>query len=236
MPRRDDLVAVRRHGRPAIATHAMVGLLTVAVAVTGLALLGAVPRGLLHVVGGHDAAATWHRRLSLTLIFALVATAVVAPRASWQFLHDVTRWRRADVGWPGAFARHARHPDRHPAPRHDGRFDPVQRLVFTLMTVMFVVLVVTGVALLVLPRSATGLLAGCVRVHKTTGWLFVALVGAHILAGSGVLPTHRRVGWAMVTGRVPIRVARLLWPAWTARHTSPSPLALTRNKHEKVLL
>lgn len=214
---------MQRHAPAVVALHAVVGALVLGLTATGLGLLGVLPTPLLYLLGGHEAALVWHRLLGLTLTPLLVALPVVAPRAGRRFVADATRFCRADLPWVVGFAAHLVRPGRHVVPRHEGRFDPVQRLVFALMLVALGALVVSGAALLVLPGTSITVIAACVQVHETAGWMLVGLVGMHVLAGSGVLPTHRRVGRAMVDGHVRAVVASRLWPAWAYRQSAPEP-------------
>ncbi|TAM59841.1 hypothetical protein EPN52_06640 [bacterium] len=208
---------IRRHSSLTVGTHATVGLLVIVVAVTGLGLLGVLPTPLLRAFGGHAGVRAWHYWTGIALTCVFVVIPIAAPQQAWQFVRDVSRYRVSDLAWLLNFMRFSVAQARRPVPAHAGRFDPVQRAIFALMTIALAVLAVTGVALPLIPPSARALVGACVRIHDATGWAFIGLLGLHIVAGSGVLPTHRGVALAMATGRVSLRVAQRLWPGWTAR-------------------
>ncbi|MEO8855654.1 MAG: hypothetical protein ABI343_01575, partial [Burkholderiaceae bacterium] len=57
-----------------------------------------------------------------------------------------------------------------------------------------------------------------IRTHIVTSWLLIGFLSAHILAGSGLLRTHRGIAAAMFgDGRVAVGLANNLWPGWTSR-------------------
>lgn len=208
---------LRRHTRATAAAHAAFGAATLALSLTGVLLVASAPHALIVALGGHDGLTAWHRRLGLGVAAALLAAPLLAPHRIAGLIADVLHLRRTDIGWALAFTRFVMHPGRHRPPYHDGRFDPAQRVTFAAMGVLLAVLIVSGIALLTAPRGATGLVVVSVRVHELVSWVFLGALGTHILAGSGLLPSHRGVTRAMIDGRVRTATARRLWPEWTIR-------------------
>jgi hypothetical protein len=79
-------------------------------------------------------------------------------------------------------------------------------------------LVTTGFASNSTPTNIRLLFAWAVRIHLAAAWVFIGAVGVHVVAGTGLLPTHRGVARAMFgDGRVQTELVCRLWPGWTAR-------------------
>jgi cytochrome b subunit of formate dehydrogenase len=98
--------------------------------------------------------------------------------------------------------------------RHEGRFDPGQRVANVIMLGGLGVLTVTGVALTTLHGGPVFALLD--RIHRLTTLVVTPVILGHILVALGVLPGYRGVWRSMhLGGRVPVAVARRLWPAWT---------------------
>lgn len=207
---------LRRHVPATVVAHAVFGVAVLGLAASGLLLVTGGPRFLVSLLGGHDVLAVWHRRLGLAVTASLLAAPLLAPHSIAGLAKDVLSYRRTDIGWAQAIVRFVMHPHRNRPPYHDGRFDPAQRLLFAVMGALLVLLAATGVALLVAPRNASGLLSLTLRVHELSGWVFFFAAGAHVLAGSGWLPSHRGVVRAMVDGQVSMATAKRLWPGWAA--------------------
>jgi formate dehydrogenase subunit gamma len=115
---------------------------------------------------------------------------------------DLTWWRR----WPaavvtGGFAR------------HDGRFDPGQRLMNIGLVVVLALLVASGAAIALLHGGPWfPLLVG---VHRWSTYALTALVAGHVTVAAGILPGYRGVWRSMhLGGRLDRSVARRLWPDW----------------------
>lgn len=156
----------------------------------------------LHVWGG------W----ALTVV--VVAGPALGARSAATFLRESVRFRRADLtwlrGWPrGAFTgRFA---------RHEGDFDPGQRIANIALTVLLAALVVSGVGMARLDGGPV--FAALVHVHRWATWAATPLLAGHVLVAAGLLPGYRGVWRSMhLGGHLDARVAKRLWPAWAERH------------------
>jgi formate dehydrogenase subunit gamma len=193
---------------------------------SGLGIHERLPAWAIHLLGGHVVLVTWHGRVGDMLGLALLLAAFFVRKMLSRFLGAIMQFHRADAAWPLALLRSLRHPRQQPVlPWHDGRFDPAQRLIFLILIGSFTLLVMTGLAFNFIPTNIRLLFAWTVRIHLAAAWVLIAAVGVHIIAGTGLLPTHRGVARAMFgDGRVRIDLARRLWPGWTARRPeSKSP-------------
>lgn len=222
-----------RHRLGARVLHAVDALLVLVLLASGIALGSWLSPQATALLGGHEALAAAHQKLGLVFVIAWLLMAAWAPARWARVLCDVLHFRRRDRRWPVEFLRHYRHPKGHAAPFHDGRFDPVQRLVFLGLIAAIALASASGIALYLAPFGPSAL-AWAVRVHGASVGLLLACLGVHIAAGSGVLRTHRGLARAMFgNGQVPVPMAQALWPAWTrhelgaqARGTDePSPVA-----------
>jgi formate dehydrogenase subunit gamma len=150
-----------------------------------------------------------HTNAGWLLVAVLGVGVTVGVRAAWTFARETLRVDRGDprwlLRWPvgaltGRFAR------------HDGHFDPGQRLANVAFVGAFATVVVSGVALTTLSGGPT--FATMVRVHRGATYVLTALVIGHLVLVSGLLPGYRGVWRAMVgRGRIPRRIARRLWPS-----------------------
>jgi cytochrome b subunit of formate dehydrogenase len=144
--------------------------------------------------------------------FAL-AGLVLGARAVRTFVAETIRVDRGDrrwlLRWPlavftGRF------------PRHEGHFDPGQRIVNVVLTVGLVVVLASGAGMAAL--SGGPVFAVLVRVHSWSTYIVTPLIIGHIVVAAGVLPGYRGVWRSMhAGGRLPVHVARRLWPAWFER-------------------
>jgi formate dehydrogenase subunit gamma len=149
-----------------------------------------------------------HRNAGWLLLAVLGAGVTLGIRAAWTFARETLRVDRGDARWflrwptgalTGRFAR------------HEGHFDPGQRLANLAFVGAFATVVVSGVALTTLSGGST--FATMVRVHRGATYVLTALVVGHLVVVSGLLPGYRGVWRAMVgRGRVRARTARRLWP------------------------
>ncbi len=138
---------------------------------------------------------------------------VVGWRAARTLLTDSVRFRRSDlhwlVRWPravltGRFAR------------HEGHFDPGQRVANLVLVVLLLSLVVTGIGLWTV--SGGPVFVWFNRLHRWATYLVTPVIAGHILIASGVLPGYRGVWRAMhLGGRLRRRDAARVWPAWLER-------------------
>ncbi|HEX7325024.1 MAG TPA: cytochrome b/b6 domain-containing protein [Rhodanobacteraceae bacterium] len=210
---------LQRHGLGARILHGINALAILVLLVTGFAVSGDLPDGVSALFGGHVSANDAHRWLGLALSIGLLLLALVCARRVVRLLGDVARFRWREWRWYVGFASLLARPARRSAPFHAGRFDPAQRVVFACIVAAALVLCATGVYLFWSPPLPVSLMGPMIRAHIVAAWVLIAALCLHVVAGSGVLPTHRHLLGAMFgNGRVPIALARRLWPGWAQRH------------------
>ncbi|NJD27950.1 MAG: cytochrome b/b6 domain-containing protein [Chloroflexi bacterium] len=113
--------------------------------------------------------------------------------------------------------------------RHEGHFDPGQRIANVAIVLLLVGLVASGVAMVLVKVGPVFAIAAA--VHRITTIAFTIVIAGHIVVALGVLPGYRGVWRSMhLGGRLHLHTARRLWPGWTERHagsaeptTEPSP-------------
>lgn len=215
-----------RHDRSTRLVHLGAAIAIIALVVSGFGLADLMPDPVVSLFGGHLAFDTMHRLFGLIFSAALVLLPVLMPARAKGLVRDVTDFHRPDTRWPLAFLRFFLRPEQHRPPHHKGRFDPAQRVIFLGLGISLLLLVVSGVSLYLMPPSARMLLAWAVRIHIFATVVLIVCAGIHILAGSGLLWTHRGVTRAMFgNGRVRVSLARRLWPHWARRTAAESDLA-----------
>lgn len=134
-------------------------------------------------------------------------------RAVRSFVVETIRVDRGDgrwlLRWPrgvftGRFAR------------HEGHFDPGQRVLNIALTLGLVVLIGSGVGMAWL--SGGPVFAVLVRLHIWSTYAVTPLIVGHIVIAAGILPGYRGVWRSMhLGGRLDSKVARRLWPGWIER-------------------
>jgi formate dehydrogenase subunit gamma len=209
-----DTDRIERYGRPARWLHAAVYLTTLALLATGLWLLGGQeghPSILSRATGIADT------RLHIWLGWALTAVAalgvVAGVRAIPSFLRETIRHDRGDLRW---FVRWPKAVFTGRFARHEGKWDPGQRIANVVIVVGLLVLIVTGIGLALLHGGHTFALFA--KVHKWTAILLTPVLLGHILIAAGVLPGYRGVWRSMhLGGRLRGEDARRVWPGWAAR-------------------
>jgi formate dehydrogenase subunit gamma len=205
---------VVRHPRRARLAHAAVYLTTLPLLGTGWWLLAGGegnPSPLARALGVPDA--RLHVWLGWGLAGAILLAAVVAARRLGSLARETFRVDRGDgrwwMRWPagaltGRFAR------------HEGRFDPGQRVANVVLIAGIFVLVATGVTMTMIHGGPV--FVWMARIHKWTTIVVTPVILGHILIAIGVLPGYRGVWRSMhLGGRVPEATARRLWPGWTER-------------------
>ena len=195
--------------------HAGLYLSTFVLLLTGVALLGEGIRALEDAFGGHAATALRHRLLGAAVAGAALLAALVRPRAAGRFLAESLRFRRNELAWFRRYPAFLLRPSRNPPARHDGHFDPGQRVFNLLVLASLAALTATGV-LMWFPRAFVPAVFGwSLRIHRLATWVLVGAVAGHLLVASGVLPAYRGAWRAMHRGgRVPRELAARLWPRW----------------------
>ncbi|WP_026930797.1 cytochrome b/b6 domain-containing protein [Glycomyces tenuis] len=151
--------------------------------------------------------------------WALTAIAVAGPalglRGAKALLVDSARFRRSDLhwaaGWPkavftGRFAR------------HEGRFDPGQRIANLVMVALLLALIVSGIGLWAVSGGPAFVWFN--RIHRWATYAITPVILGHILIAAGVLPGYRGVWRAMhLGGRLRRGDAARVWPGWLERTT-----------------
>jgi formate dehydrogenase subunit gamma len=205
---------LERHGRRARLLHAAVYLLTLPLLITGWwLLLGGEghPSPLSTLTGVADTRLhVWFGRV---LAVVVLLTIVLGRRAIASFARETFRrdpgdarwWRRWPVGAiTGRFAR------------HEGAFDPGQRVANVVIVGGLVVLTVTGFAMTVLHGGPV--FARLDRIHRIATIAVTPVLLGHIAIALGILPGYRGVWRSMhLGGRVPESTSRRIWPGWTER-------------------
>jgi cytochrome b subunit of formate dehydrogenase len=98
---------------------------------------------------------------------------------------------------------------------HDGHFDPGQRLANIAIVLTLGVLTLSGLGMLYLPPGPLDLFV----IHRWAAFLVTPVLLGHIVVSAGVLPGYRGVWRSMhLGGRLPVDVARRIWPRWLERH------------------
>ncbi|MEU8799243.1 cytochrome b/b6 domain-containing protein [Spirillospora sp. NPDC048819] len=208
------LGTVERYSRPARWFHAGVYLAVLVLLGTGWWLLlgrEGDPSPVSRLLRTPDT--TVHKYVGWALAALIVVGLVLGMRAVRTFVMESLRFRAGDARWfltwpsavlTGRFAR------------HDGHFDPGQRMVNVLLVAGLFVLVGSGVGLVLLHGGPT--FAVLARLHKWSTYFCTVLIAGHVLIAAGVLPGYRGVWRSMhLGGRLDARVAGRLWPGWLDR-------------------
>jgi cytochrome b subunit of formate dehydrogenase len=211
-------IAVERYARRTRWLHAGTYVTVLALMFTGIWLLlghEGAPSPLSRLVGMPDT------RLHVWLGWAflgLIGLGVLASlRGAGRFVAESLRFRRGDLAWFKAWPK-ALATGRFPW--HSGQFDPGQRLANIALVLALAAVTASGVAMALLHGGPA--FVWLVPMHKWSTYALVPLVLGHVLIASGVLPGYRGVWRSMhLGGRLPIAVARRLWPGWTDEHVRP---------------
>lgn len=166
-----------------------------------LALITGVPDVQLHV---------W---LGWVLVAAALLPLPFALRGVATFVRETVRVDAGDLAWllrwPAALVTGR-------FQRHEGHFDPGQRLANIAIVGLLAALVVTGVALVFVKVGP--MFAILAAVHRMATIAFTVVIAGHVIVALGVLPGYRGVWRSMhLGGRVHLDTARRLWPGWTDR-------------------
>jgi len=211
---RADSKVVQRYSRPVRWFHAGIYLSVLILLGTGWWLLAGKegdPSPLARLFGMADT--TLHKDVGWALAALTGAGIVVGPRAVRTFVVESLRFRKPDwrwfVAWPAALLTGR-------FSRHEGHFDPGQRIMNILLTVSLLVLVGSGIGLVELHGGPTFVVFD--RLHKWSTYAVTLLLAGHILVAAGILPGYRGAWRSMhLGGRQRTGVARRLWPGWLER-------------------
>ncbi len=172
------------------------------------------PSPAARLTGVSDVALHTYVGWALTVIAALGVT--FGARAAATFLRESVRYDRGDlrwfVRWPAALATGR-------FTRHEGHFDPGQRIANLALVGLLATLVGTGTGLAVVAGGAS--YVWLLRLHTWATYVITPVLLGHILIAAGVLPGYRGVAQAMhLGGRLRVAVAQRVWPGWLERHAS----------------
>jgi cytochrome b subunit of formate dehydrogenase len=190
--------------------HAAVALVTLVLLWTGWWLrLGheGDPTALAWLLGTADT--DLHRNAGWALIVVTGLGIIVGVRATVTFVRETARVDRGDGTWFWQWPRGAL---RGRFARHEGHFDPGQRLANVAFVVTLAALIVSGVILTTLHGGSAFVFWA--RVHRIATYALSILIAGHVLVAIGVLPGYRGAWRAMhFGGRTSAATARRLWPA-----------------------
>jgi formate dehydrogenase subunit gamma len=206
---------IERYSRPTRWFHAISYLAVLVLLATGwwllagwegqvspLAGLTGLPDPTLHVYAG------W----GLAALSALAVT--IGARAARTFLVESVRYDRGDLRW---FTRWPVALFTGRFTRHEGHFDPGQRIANVALIALLAALVGSGTGLALVAGGPSFVWFD--RIHRWATYLITPVLIGHILIASGILPGYRGVARSMhLGGRLRVAVARRVWPGWLERH------------------
>jgi formate dehydrogenase subunit gamma len=205
---------VERYSRTARWFHAVTYLSVLVLLATGWWLIAGRegrPSPAARLTGIPD---TSLHRYAGWLLVALAAVAVtLGVRATRTFLRESVRYDRGDLRW---FARWPAALVTGRFARHEGHFDPGQRVANLLLVLLLTTLIGSGVGLLMVSGGPEFVLLQ--RLHRWATYLITPVLIGHVLIAAGLIPGYRGVARSMhLGGRLPERVARRIWPGWLDR-------------------
>jgi cytochrome b subunit of formate dehydrogenase len=219
-----DTDRVLRNRRPARRLHAATYLVTAFLFLSGISLLGEGHPSLESLLGGHLAAAQWHRWVGYGLMAGAALVIALRPRSSGRFFAESVRLRGQDLRWFVSYPAFLMRPSRNAPTRHGGHFDPGQRVFNMAVVVALGALSISGV-LMSFPQAFTPeTFAWSFRMHRFAMWALAVAVAGHVLVASGAMAAYRGVWRAMHgDGRVSRDLAERLWPAWAEGRGPDAP-------------
>lgn len=210
---------VERYRRPARWLHAGVYTTVLILGFTGLWLLFGQEGNLSplsRLAGIPDT--TLHTRVGWVFTGLVGAGIVLGVRGAIRFVIESVRFRRTDLEW---FRRWPAATITGRFPRHEGRFDPGQRVANVVMVLALGSVTGSGVAMALLHGGPA--FVWLVPMHKWSTYVLLPLLAGHVLIASGVLPGYRGVWRSMhLGGRLDATVAHRIWPGWTESRTDLS--------------
>jgi formate dehydrogenase subunit gamma len=205
----EPVMYVVRYRRPARLVHTATYVLTLVLLGTGWWLLlgrEGQPSILARIVDWPDV--TIHRRAGWALVAVLGVALTIGIRGALTFVRETVRVERGEVAWFRRWLRGAR---TGRFARHEGHFDPGQRIANVAFVATFGVLIVTGIGLTTVhggPEFVT-----LDKLHRGATYALTALVAVHVFLALGILPGYRGAWHSMhLRGRTPIATVRRLWP------------------------
>jgi formate dehydrogenase subunit gamma len=211
----DDTEVIQRYTRPTRWFHVGVYVTVLLLLGTGWWLLSGKegdPSPLARLTGMADT--DLHKLVGWALTGLVVVGITLGVRAVRTFVVESLRFRRSDlrwfVTWPAALITGR-------FSRHEGHFDPGQRIMNVLLTLSLLVLIGSGVGLVTVHGGPTFVVLN--RLHKWSTYLVTLLLAGHIVVAAGVLPGYRGAWRSMhLGGRIRVIVARRIWPGWLERN------------------
>lgn len=212
--RRSGAPTIERNRRASRWLHAGIYIGTLIVLATGGWLwLGREgdPSPLARLTGSSDIAL--HKDIGLALTVLGAVGGVFWLRRLAAFVRETFRWDPGDLRWlrrwPAAvFTGRFR--------RHEGDFDPGQRFANLILVGGLLILVLSGLGLMVVRGGAIFVVLHW--IHLLLTFPVAGMIIGHVVIASGILPGYRGAWRAMhLGGRLPVAVARRLWPAWLER-------------------
>jgi cytochrome b subunit of formate dehydrogenase len=154
---------------------------------------------------------------------------VLGWRAARTLLADSVRFRRTDVRWlarwPGAVftGRFG---------RHEGHFDPGQRIMNIVLIASLLALIVSGVGLVLVSGGPEFVMYR--QIHLWATYVITPALAGHIVVAAGILPGYRG-GWRAMHlgGRLRAPVAERLWPAWLERERGRAAPESARHEEQQ---
>ena len=212
--RADGPERIERHARRVRWLHTATYTLTLALLFTGwwIALGGeGRPSPLARLSGIGDV--SLHVWVGRALAALAVVILVLRRRGVASFARESARRDPGDGGW---FLRWPWGASTGRFGRHEGRFDPGQRIANIVIVLGLVVLVVSGLWLTGVHGGPTFVWLN--QVHRWSAIALTVVLAGHLLIAFGILPGYRGVWRAMhLGGRVRVDTARRVWPGWTER-------------------
>ena len=166
------------------------------------------PTPLAEALGVPDTAL--HVRTGVAMLILGAAGATIGARATRTLLAESLRFARSELSWvrawpPAVFSGRFG--------RHEGLFDPGQRVANLVMVGGLAVLCLSGLALSIFHGGDLFVVA--LWIHKAATYVVTPVIVGHVILACGLFPGYRGVWRAMhLGGRVEPPVAERLWPAW----------------------
>src|SRR5262245_11644176 len=196
---------IERYGLRARRFHAAAYVLTPLLLFTGWWLVvgrEGEPSVLARASGQPDTAV--HQWFGWALVALAAGPILVGRKGIATFVRETVRIDRGDAIWLGRWPRaiFSGH-----FPRHEGHFDPGQRVVNVALVSGLVLLIASGVGLSVVTGGPA--FVWLRQVHSWTTVIVTPLIAGHVLIAIGVLTGYRGVWRSMhLGGRVPLDTAR----------------------------
>jgi cytochrome b subunit of formate dehydrogenase len=212
-------MTVERYPRSARRYHTAIYVVTLLLLATGWWLLTGregQPSPIALLTGIPDA--TIHTWLGWALVVVALAPLPFALRGMVRFVRETLRYDDGDLRWlarlPAAIVTGR-------FQRHEGHFDPGQRIANVAIVVLLLLLIASGVALTLVDVGPVFAVAAA--IHRLATIAFTIVIVGHIVVALGILPGYRGVWRSMhLGGRLHLDTARRLWPGWVERESASS--------------